>query len=189
MIHHKRRQVGVLLAEQLIVLALSVSMLALAISSWSHWRQASTARQLGVQWQMALQRLRQGALADAQTWTLCASADGKQCQTVWVGSWLAFSDLNGDNQRQDNEPRKVFGPPIPPHWRIVWKAFRPSTGIVWSDNGDAAISNGTLTLCAPKAQDSALRQWVISKSGRVRLVIPARSSSTLNAARALCAAH
>ena len=80
-----------------------------------------------------------------------------------------------------------FGPAIPPHWRLVWRGFRPGTGIIWSDLGDAAISNGTLTLCAPKAQDSALRQWVVSKSGRVRLVLPASSASTLAAARAVCA--
>ena len=184
----KIKQSGALLAEYMLVLALSAFMLVLAMSSWSSWQQASTARQLGVQWQLALMRLRQRALTDARAWTLCTSADGKVCQSVWNASWLAFADTNGDNQRQPNEPRMVFGPPIPPNWRIVWRGFRPSTGIVWSEWGDAALSNGTLTLCAPKAQDSSLRQWIISKSGRVRLVMPASSASTLSAARAICAA-
>lgn len=184
-----KSQLGTLLAEQLVVMVLSTTLLLMALSAWSHWQQASRARQLGLQWQLALQRIRQAALTDAQAWTLCASPDGQRCQAVWSGAWLVFADSNGDSQRQSHEPRRVFGPPIPKHWRLVWKGFRSSPGVVWSEAGDAALSNGTLTLCAPKAQDSALRQWVISKSGRVRLVIPARNSATLTTARALCAAQ
>jgi len=178
---------GVLLIEQLVVIALSLLMLSYALQGWASWQQASTARQLGLQWSLSLARLRQRALSDAQSWTLCASLDATSCQSVWTGAWLAFADTNGDGLRQSTEVRMSFGPAIPPHWRLVWKGFRPGTGIIWSDLGDAAISNGTLTLCAPKAQDSALRQWVLSKSGRVRLVQPANSASTLTAARAVCA--
>ena len=178
---------GVLLIEQLVVIALSLLMLSYALQGWASWQQASTARQLGLQWSLSLARLRQRALSDAQSWTLCASLDATSCQSVWTGAWLAFADTNGDGLRQSTEVRMSFGPAIPPHWRLVWKSFRPGTGIIWSDLGDAAISNGTLTLCAPKAQDSALRQWVLSKSGRVRLVLPASSASTLAAARAVCA--
>ena len=178
---------GVLLIEQLVVIALSLLMLSYALQGWASWQQASTARQLGLQWSLSLARLRQRALSDAQSWTLCASLDATSCQSVWTGAWLAFADTNGDGLRQSTEVRMSFGPAIPPHWRLVWKSFRPGTGIIWSDLGDAAISNGTLTLCAPKAQDPALRQWVLSKSGRVRLVQPANSASTLTAARAVCA--
>ena len=183
----KRPPRGFLLIEQLVVVALSVLMLSYALQGWASWQQASTARQLGLQWSLSLARLRQRALSDAQSWTLCASLNASICQGVWTGQWLAFADTNGDGLRQPTEPRMSFGPAIPPHWRLVWKGFRPGTGIVWSDLGDAAISNGTLTLCAPKAQDSALRQWVLSKSGRVRLVQPASSAATLTAARAVCA--
>lgn len=178
---------GFLLIEQLVVLALSVLMLSYALQGWASWQQASTARQLGLQWSLSLARLRQRALSDAQSWTLCASLNANSCQGVWTGSWLAFADANGDGLYQSTESRMSFGPAIPPHWRLIWKDFRPGSGITWSDLGDAAISNGTLTLCAPKAQDSALRQWVVSKSGRVRLVQPSSSASTLTAARAVCA--
>lgn len=183
----RRHARGFLLIEQLVVLALSVLMLCYALQGWASWQQASTARQLGLQWSLSLARLRQRALSDARSWTLCASLNASTCQNVWTGSWLAFVDTNGDGLRQPTELRMSFGPAIPPHWRLVWKGFRPGTGIIWSDLGDAAISNGTLTLCAPKAQDSALRQWVVSKSGRVRLVLPASSASTLAAARVVCA--
>lgn len=178
---------GFLLIEQLVVVALSVLMLSHALQGWAGWQQAGTARQLGLQWSLSLARLRQRALNDAQSWTLCASLDASTCQSVWTGPWLAFADANGDGLRQPAELRMSFGPAIPPHWRLVWKGFRAGGGIIWSDLGDAALSNGTLTLCAPKAQDSALRQWVVSKSGRVRLVQPASSAATLAAARAVCA--
>ena len=178
---------GFLLIEQLLVVALSVLILSYALQGWASWQQASTARQLGQQWSLSLARLRQRALSDARSWTLCASLNASSCQSVWTSQWLAFADTNGDGLRQPTELHMSFGPAIPPHWRLVWKSFRPSTGIIWSDLGDAAISNGTLTLCAPKAQDSALRQWVLSKSGRVRLVQPASSAATLTAARAVCA--
>ncbi len=180
---------GFMLIEHLVVVALSVLMLSVALQGWASWQQASKARQLGLQWSLSLARLRQRALSDAQSWTLCASLNASICQSVWTGSWLAFVDANGDGLRQPTEPRIIFGPAIPAHWRLVWKGFRPGSGIIWSELGDAAISNGTLTLCAPKAQDSALRQWVLSKSGRVRLVLPASSASTLTAARAVCAGN
>ena len=178
---------GFLLTEQLVVMALSILMLTCGIKGWTSWQQASTARQLGLQWSLSLTRLRQRALSDGQSWTLCASLNAITCQSVWTGRWLAFSDSNGDGQHQMAELRTNFGPDIPAGWRLVWKGFRPGTGIIWSELGDAAISNGTLTLCAPKAQDSALRQWVLSKSGRARLVLPATSATTLASARAVCA--
>lgn len=173
--------------EQLIVIALSMLVMLYGINGWTGWQQASTARQLGQQWSLSLAGLRQRALSDGQSWTLCASLDASTCQGVWTGRWLAFADANGDGQRQPAERRTSFGPDIPSGWRLVWKGFRPGTGIIWSALGDAATSNGTLTLCPPKAQDSALRQWVLSKSGRVRLVQPARLASTLASARAACA--
>lgn len=186
----QRRQLrGFLLLEQLLVLVLSILMLTFALQGWANWRQASTARQMGTQLSLGLARLRQRALSDHQAWTLCASLNARTCQSVWSGAWLAFADSNGDGQRQTSEARMSFGPPIPLGWRLVWKGFRPATGIVWSDLGDAATSNGTLTLCAPKAQDSALRQWVLSKSGRVRLQLPTSSAATLSSARAVCAGN
>lgn len=185
----KRAARGFLLLEQLIVVALAVLMLGLALQGWTTWQQAGTARQLGQQWSLGLARLRQQALSDGQALTLCASRDGSHCQAVWSSTWLAFADANGDGLRQPTEPRLSFGPPIPASWRLVWKGFRPGTGIIWSEWGDAPTSNGTLTLCAPKAQDSALRQWVLSKSGRVRLVLPASSAATLATARAVCAGN
>jgi len=180
---------GFLLIEQLVVLALSVLTLSFALHGWASWQQAATARQLGLQWSLSLARLRQRALSDAQSWTVCASLNATHCQRVWTGAWLAFADANGDGLRQPAEPLMSFGPPIPSHWRLVWKGFRSGSGIIWSELGDAATSNGTLTLCAPKAQDSALRQWVLSKSGRIRLVQPASSASALAAARAVCAGN
>ena len=182
-----RTQHGVLLIELVVVISLSAIFLLAAMHQATAWRQVVQARQWIAQYQVGLAQLRARAVREGRSWTLCASRDGWQCETPWRGDWLAFADLNQDGQHQPGEPTTLFLPAIPGGWQVTWKPFRAVPWLQWQGNGDAATSNGTLTLCPPTAQDAALRQLVLSKSGRLRLVQPLQAgASTLQSARVAC---
>ena len=182
-----RGQRGFLLHEWLVVMALAALMLS-AVMVWGRgWRAGRVAGPWSRQLQAGLEQLRQRALLEERAWTLCASLNGSDCQSVWQGAWLVFVDSSNDGRRQAGEPLASFTPALPPGWRVIWRGFRGEPWLRWSEAGDAPASNGTLTLCPPGAHDAALRQLVIAKSGRVRLVQPARvGNASLQAARALC---
>ena len=180
-----RRQRGMLLFELVIVIGLGAVMLTAGVHYGRQWQQVMQARQWAMQMQAALGLLRRRALHEGRDWLLCASTDGQHCESVWRGDWLVFADLNQDGIRQAGEPTMSFQPMIPTGWHVVWKPFRAVPWMQWLAGGDAAFSNGTLTLCPPTPQDAALRQLVVSKSGRVRVVSP-RQEGTLSSARAAC---
>ena len=180
-------QRGVSLFEFLIVLVLTGIGLSAALPYWHDWQQVSIARQWSQQMQLSLAMMRQQALRETQDLTLCGSVNLHDCQSDITGAWLLFQDNNGDGQRQANEVAAIWQPSVPEGWTVVWRSFRNQPQLVWMANGDAAFSNGTLTLCPRRAQDSALRQLVLSKSGRVRLVNPLHAgTSTLSSARKAC---
>lgn len=183
----RRAHRGVLLIELVVVVSLSAVFALIAMPQVGAWRQAMQARQWMTQYQAGLGQLRARAVREGRAWTLCVSSDGRQCDSIWRGDWLAFADLDQDGRHQSGEPTALFLPAIPGGWQVVWRGFRATSWLQWQANGDAATSNGTLTLCPPTAQDAALRQLVLSKSGRLRLVQPSQAGgSTLQAARAAC---
>lgn len=178
---------GHLLIEQLVTLALAAIMLTAALSSWSAWRSSAQARQWAQQMQISLDQLRRQAMQQERELSLCGSRDGRQCDLAATGIWLVFADGNGDGLRQPSEPGWRGYPAVLPGWRAIWRSFRNQPRMIWLASGDAATANGTLTLCPPTAHDAALRQLVISKSGRVRLVQPSQAgAATLKSARAVC---
>lgn len=178
---------GFLMGECLAVLALVAILLAASLADWQPLRWSLQAGQWGQQMQISLAQLRRQAMRDGRDLSLCASADGQRCQPVWTAAWMVFADDNGDGLRQPEERGMVMSPAIPNAWRVYWRGFRSQSLMLWLANGDAATSNGSLTLCPPGRHDAALRQLVISKSGRVRVVRPARSgAAALAAARAVC---
>lgn len=182
-----RRQRGYLLIERLVVVALACVFLAMALSAWRDWREVATARQWSQHMQLSLTDLRQRALREERDLTLCGSRDGRVCEAVASVGWLVFHDADGNGARQPQETGWTLLPDLPPRWRAIWRGFRAQPQMLWLANGDAATSNGSLTLCPPTAHDAALRQLVVSKSGRVRLVRPAQAgASALKSARAVC---
>lgn len=178
---------GYLLSEWLVTMALAAIMLAAALSAWPAWRSSAQARQWAQQMQISLTQVRRQAMQQGRELALCGSHDGRQCDLVASGAWLVFADTNGDGLRQPAEAGWRMSPALLPGWRAIWRSFRNQPRMIWLATGDAATSNGTLTLCPPTAHDAALRQLVISKSGRVRLVQPAQAgATTLRMARTVC---
>lgn len=162
-------------------------MLTLVATLWvaaSHYqmqsRQVIQARQWSQAAVVALQTVRQRAQAEQRIWRVCGSELVEDCVGVWSKQWWAQAEIDGSAP-------VLLQPDIPIGWQVYWRGFRQRPFIEWTAAGDAADSNGTLTLCAPIAQDAALRQIVISRSGRLRIQVPkAQGASALASARAIC---
>lgn len=178
---------GYTLIECLIVLLLTALLWHGAMQVLPAWRLQSEARQLAAILQQTLDSLRLRAAREQRDWAVCMARDGQHCDSDWQARWLAFSDANGDSIRQPDEALAPLSLSIPPGWQLRWRGFRNQPALLWLASGDAATSNGTLTLCPPAPQDAALRQLVLSKSGRLRLVLPQQAgASTLKSARGVC---
>lgn len=178
---------GALLSEWLIALALTGIMLSVSFAWAGSWQRQQQARHWTANWVIAMEQLRQYAQQDRQSWAICASADGSRCQAEWQATWLVFHDSNNDGVRQGSEPAQSLALEIPKAWRIVWRGFRQEDWLTWSAQGDAVLSNGTLTVCPPVIDEAALRQVIVSKSGRMRIRRPSQdTAAVLRAARAVC---
>lgn len=161
--------------------------LSLAATLWfatSHYHTQSKQVTQARQWTQAalvvLQSVRQRALTEQRVWRVCGGELIDDCMSLWSAQWWAQAQADGSG-------RILLQPDIPAGWRVYWRGFRQRPFIEWTAIGDAADSNGTLTLCAPIAQDAALRQIVISRSGRLRVQAPkAQGASALASARAIC---
>lgn len=179
---------GYLLIESLLVVVLASILVAAALMQAQSWRWSAQAQQWSQQMALSLGSVRQRALLEQRAWRVCTSLDGQHCQQQWHGEWLAFADENDDGQHQLTESSAYITPAIPHQWRIYWSSFRQVPSVHWLATGDAADSNGSITLCPPQPQNSALRQLVISKSGRIRISQPHREGQAkLRSVRAICA--
>lgn len=181
------RQRGVLLGEWLIVLVLTGIMLSASFAWAGAWQRQQQAHHWTANWLIAMEHVRQTAQQDRQAWAICTSSDGRICDAQWQSRWLIFQDDNGDGQRQLSERVQALALDIPPAWHLVWRGFRQEAWLTWSAQGDAVLSNGTLTLCPPAMDAAALRQIIVSKSGRMRIRRPSQESAAiLGAARETC---
>ena len=176
---------GFSLVELLVVLGILAVLWQGALAVSAGWRVSAQARQWSQQVMSTLGALRQRSLREGRMWGLCGSRDGHACDALWGERWLMFSDANDDGIRQPGEAVLPGQMRAPAGWQALWRGFSPMPA--WTANGDASLANGTLTLCPPTGHDAALRQIVISKTGRLRLVVPATSgAAALKSARQLC---
>lgn len=186
-IYYRQAMRGALLSEWLIALALTGIMLSAGFTWAGAWQRQQQSKHWTANWVIAMEQIRQQAQQDRQSWVVCASGNGAVCETLWQAKWLVFQDTNGDGMRQRNERVQGVLPKIPSAWRVIWRGFRQEPWLTWSAQGDAVLSNGTLTLCPPVVDEAALRQVIVSKSGRMRIRRPSQdSASVLRSARELC---
>lgn len=169
-------------------IALLSLLLHAGISSHRAWQQQQMAQRWMLQLQQQLEIVRHRAFYERHDWWVCRVSSAHRCVDFTVGrDWLVFQDQNQDGVAQQSEPKMAGMPALPAGWRLIWRGFRAEPMLIWSAAGDAPLSNGTLTLCPARTQLSAIRQLVISKSGRMRIRVPQRESpSVLQSANALC---
>jgi len=173
-----RHQQGFSLIELMLVLSMAATLWLAASHHHTQSKQVTQARQWTQAAAVTLQSVRQRAQTEQRVWRVCGGERIDDCVGLWSKHWAA---------QADGSVRLLLQPDIPTGWRVYWRGFRQRPFIEWTAAGDAADSNGTLTFCAPIAQDAALRQIVISRSGRLRIQAPkAQGASALASARAIC---
>lgn len=181
------RQLGVSLVELLVVTALLALTCAATLVDWPYWLRPQQGRQWLLQTQQALVQLRLQAMREREDITVCAASGAAACTARWQGGWQVFADANLDQRWQPGERRYPLVPELPAGWHLHWQSFRRDPVLIWRHAGDAGFSNGTLTLCPPRPQDAALMQLVISRSGRLRMVVPLQlDAAAVQSARTRC---
>lgn len=95
---------------------------------------------------------------------LCPSANFSQCESNWALGKIVFADLNGDGQRNSDEPLLVANQAI----STVHRLSGPNTPLRFQGNGTVS-SPATLLLCHKNNKDNYARALIISLQGRVKM--------------------
>lgn len=178
---------GFTLVELLAVLAICMLLTALGLPGLLQARRnaeitATSNGMLGV-----LEAGRELALTRRSRVVLCPSTDYQRCGYRWAGGLLLFFDKDGDGQRGEAEEVVQVALTLPDHAHLVLASFRGKPFMVWESNGQPYASNGTFTLCNDEKDPERLRQFVISRAGRVRLRRPyEQGGRALQAAETAC---
>lgn len=135
-----------------------------------------------------LESSRYQALALHLPLTICASQDGVRCDRDRGKQILVFEDANANGRLDGKEAvlikEELWGQSD--FW-LVWRDFRRTSYLRWAAEGRTDSLNGTFTLCNSQRKDKWLRQIVISRAGRIRVVLPARErKEVLLAAQERC---
>lgn len=135
-----------------------------------------------------VEHARHSALALNRAVTLCSSVDALLCSTDRGGYVLLFEDANR-NGRIDGGERVIASHRLfqdQSMW-LVWRGFRQKDYLTWAPGGRTDSMNGTYTLCNRAYRDKWLRQVVINRAGRARVVRPAVAGGVqLASARMAC---
>jgi type IV fimbrial biogenesis protein FimT len=161
----KTRHEGLTLIELLITLAFMVIGAMIALPAYQsmlyqHTRAQNTNQLLGL-----IHFARYSAVTERATVTICPVLS-RICQSThnWSGELLAFIDHNRNGRVDANEP-VLKHTRLPPDTTWRWWNFRRRSYLQFTDNGQPASLNGTLTLC----QDGRKAQKiVINVLGRPR---------------------
>lgn len=168
---------GVSLVELLVVVAITGTLLALALPSMGGLLGTQRAISASNTFLAGLHLTRSEAIKRNGRAVMCKSADAEQCTTSggWEQGWLVFHDSNNNAQRDIGE-------------RVVQQQAGSSAGlrlrgntpvasyVSYSASGTArqvsgAFQAGTITICPSRiGQDVAVRRIIIGAPGRPRLV-------------------
>ncbi len=162
------RMRGFTLLELLVVVAVATILITVAVPGMAHFVQASRTTATVNDLVRALQLARTRAILDADTVSVCKSADGTQCGsdgTLWEDGWIVFV-----NRDRDTPARVDSGEPILLRHHKVAGAEEVRGNRAYFNFRPASIrsTNGTLTVCDPRGPGKG-RAIVVSYTGRTRL--------------------
>lgn len=183
----RRRRTGHTLVELLLALVLAGLVAAWAVPVLDSWWLGLRVRQASGHFQGLLEVMRHRSLATRVPVTICGSRDGSACDRHRGERILMFEDLNG-NGVLDASDRAVYRDPFADSGEVwlAWRAFRGTAYLRWA-GGRTDSMNGTFTVCNARRRDDWLRQLVVNRAGRVRVVLPLRAGAAeLRAARRAC---
>jgi len=160
----ERRQHGLTLIEQIVTVAVVVTLAFVAIPALSQLRHHSQLQVAQTELIAALNHARQIAVTSGRRTMLCPSRDGRQCNDGlhWEGGWLLGHYRAGHVEQIDGAPLFSF----PGDERLTILSTVGRQRVRYQADGSAAGSNVTFTLCQRSRAEGALTV-VVSNAGRV----------------------
>ena len=163
---------GVTLVELMVCISLLAVLVGLAAPSFSglqsDWRRDSAIRDFMGDLQLA----RSTALRTSRAVVMCVTTNGVGCELGatsddWRQGWVVFSDLDGDNTRNNNEPLIVQRGPL-----IGLQQMQSNVApgrIALRSNGMLNSGNATVTVLPNGADVQAAVGILINATGRAYL--------------------
>jgi type IV fimbrial biogenesis protein FimT len=162
---HCRRQRGMTLVEQIMVLAIMAVLAGIAAPPLRSLLNRNLLQVAQTDFIAALQHARQTAIFSGKRTLFCPSHDGGTCcdDTRWDNGWLLGHDANVDDQ-PDKGPLYT-GPGY--GGKLIVRSSAGRHLVRFRPDGSASGSNITLVFCQPHDSAHAL-SVVVSNSGRIR---------------------
>jgi type IV fimbrial biogenesis protein FimT len=178
---------GFTLVELLVVVTIAMLLARWSLAAFTEMRRNAEITAVSNAMLGILETGRDLALARRARVVLCPSIDSQHCQERWTDDLILFFDIDGNGRHDDGEELVQVALRLPAHTFLALASFRRKPYMAWEANGQSYASNGTFTLCNEERQAQRLRQFVISRAGRVRLRQPEQQGArALQAAEAAC---
>ncbi len=160
-----RRQRGVTLIEQIMVLAIIAVLIGIATPPLRQLLSRNTLRAAQTDFIAVLRHARETAVMSGKRTLLCPTRDGSRCSdtTSWESGWLLGRDGDGDDQ-PDGSPLRV-GRGY--EGKLLIRSSSGRHVVRFRPDGSASGSNITLLFCQPSRAADALAV-AVSNAGRVR---------------------
>lgn len=164
----RTRQRGFTLANVLVTIAIGAVLLTQAIPSLQAFIQRNRVSTAVNRFSGALQYARSEAVRRSRRVVLCPSADGRGCADTerWAQGWIVFADLDGDRERDRNEPLLRTAPGFPAG--ISMRSSRHRRRIRYQALGNTHGTNASFTFCDGHGR-ARPRVICLSGTGRPRV--------------------
>jgi type IV fimbrial biogenesis protein FimT len=174
-----RRQRGVTLIEQVMVLVIAGVLASIAIPSLGKLMTRNQLQVAQTDFITALQSARESAVTTGKYTLFCPTRDSASCSddNRWEGGWLLAHDVDHDNQPDDHKPLYV-GHAYKANVRINSNGGRRV--VRFQPDGSASGTNVTFLFCQYASSEPAL-SVVVANSGRIRGA-PATAAQTAECA-------
>ncbi|MBW3551548.1 MAG: GspH/FimT family protein [Proteobacteria bacterium] len=169
---------GFTLLEALVALLVTALLLAIAVPAWSNATSAVHAGKARLAMaETVLDAVRHSALTATEV-VVCSSDDpgATRCSlsVEWTDGWIAFPDINGNRERDPNEPLLQRRHALEGGARL--RSTPGRTRLVFQPHGGNAGSNVTFTLCDKRGVEKAVT-LVLANDGRARSGTPTREAA------------
>ncbi len=160
-----RRQRGVTLIEQIMVLAIIAVLLGIATPPLRQLLGRNALRVAQNDFIAALHHAREAAVMSGKRTLFCPSRDGNRCSggTQWERGWLLGRDGDGDDQPDDRPLHVGSGY----DGKLIIRSSSGRQLVRFRPDGSARGSNITLLFCQPSNAKDALAV-AVSMAGRIR---------------------